>query len=93
MVMISKISNPSRSIHCKARIWALIMMSSGSVGSKHHFSNDGREGGEDVEDVEEEEADSRVPLVHVDARVERARSLCRIVSSGSVQKGHKHLNP
>lgn len=29
-------------MNCKASVCALMRMSSGSVGSKHHFSNDGR---------------------------------------------------
>ena len=74
-------------MNCKVRICALIRISSGNVGSKHHFSNDGRKG-------EVSESVSVVCFVSVYAE-KRDRILSRWVllsEEGTTQSEHKHLN-
>ena len=68
---------------CKVRICALIRISSGNVGSKHHFSNDGR--GEEGKEVSEPAFGFCFVSVYVEMR---AISL----SEGTTQSEHKHLN-
>lgn len=76
-------------MECNAWICALMRMSSGNVGSKHHLSNDGRWEEVEVEDV------SALILVRGDTRGERGRSCPRILLLywGGAQMEHKHLKP
>ena len=74
-------------MNCKVRICALIRISSGNVGSKHHFSNDGRKG-------VVSESVSVICFVSVYAeKRDRILSLWVLLSEeGITQSEHKHLN-